>query len=193
MYLKCVYFAFASPSRVFAANMRRIGSNIIITLGHLKADRQRQTAANLRLCADSNRIITLGHSSFKLFHLPPRKKKKSFFFEPKKCPKSQKMKLQKHYLEVSSSSRNEARAFFRFIAERKNCEFFQMSQKKRLEILRCVGVLKGFFYKKTQLLGSKKLGHFTAGNHFEFKSARYALPCRDAVVMIVPPMPVCRL
>ena len=60
------------------------------------------------------------------------------------CPKSQKMKLQKHYLEVSNSSRNEVRAFFRFTAERKNYEFFQMSQKKRLEILRCVVLLKVF-------------------------------------------------
>jgi hypothetical protein len=106
------------------------------------------------------------------------------------------MKLQKHYLEVSSSSRNEVRAFFRFIAEGKNCEFFQMSQKKRLEILRCVGVLIFFFLLyKTQLLGSKKLGHFTAGNHFEFKSARYALPCKDAVcydcAAYAPP--ICRL
>jgi hypothetical protein len=61
--------------------------------------------------------------------------------------KSQKMKLQKHYLEVSNSFRKEVRAFFRFTAERKNYEFFQTSQKKRLEILRCV-VLKKVFSKK---------------------------------------------
>jgi hypothetical protein len=70
------------------------------------------------------------------------------------CPKSQKIKLQKHYLEVSNSSRNEVRAFFQFTAERKNYEFFLMSQKKRLEILRCVVLLK-VFSKKRSFFGSK--------------------------------------
>jgi hypothetical protein len=68
-------------------------------------------------------------------------------FESKNVQKSQNMKLQKHYLEVSNSFRKEVRAFFRFTAKRKNYEFFQTSQKKRLEILRCV-VLKKVFSKK---------------------------------------------
>jgi hypothetical protein len=63
------------------------------------------------------------------------------------CQKFKKMKLQKHYLEVSF--RNEVRAFFRFTAERKNLEIFQMSQKKRLEILRCVVLLKVFSKKRS--------------------------------------------
>jgi hypothetical protein len=104
------------------------------------------------------------------------------FFDLKMCPKSQKMKLQKHYLEVSNSSRNEVRAFLRFTVERKNYEFFQMSQKKRLEILRCVVLLK-VFSKKRSLFGSKDSATFTVGNHFESKSARYALLCRDAVAV----------
>jgi hypothetical protein len=58
------------------------------------------------------------------------------------CPKSQKMKPQKRYLEVSNLIRYGVRAFFRFTAERKNIEFFQMSQKMRLEILRCVVMMK---------------------------------------------------
>jgi hypothetical protein len=85
---------------------------------------------------------------------PGKKSKKKSFVDSKMCPKSQKMKLQKHFLEVSNSSRNKVRAFFRFTAERKNYEFFQMSQKKRLEILRCVVLLK-VFTKKRSLFGSK--------------------------------------
>jgi hypothetical protein len=111
-------------------------------------------------------------SSFILFPLPSQKKKS--FFDSNMCPKSQKMKLQKHYLEVSNSSRNEVRAFFRFNVERKNYEFFQMSQKKRLEIIRCVVRLK-VFSKKRSFFGSKNSATFTVGNHFESKSARYAL------------------
>jgi hypothetical protein len=67
------------------------------------------------------------------------------------------MKLQKHYLEVSNSFRKEVRAFFRFTAERKNYEFFQTSQKKRLNV----------------------------GNHFESKSARYALLCKVVGLLFV--------
>jgi hypothetical protein len=99
------------------------------------------------------------------------------------------MKLQKHYLEVSSSSRNEVRAFFRFIAEGKNCEFFQMSQKKRLEILRCVGVLNFFFfYTKHSFWGPKNSVTLQPGTILN--SSRPGTLC-PAVVMIVPPMPVC--
>jgi hypothetical protein len=69
------------------------------------------------------------------------------FFDSKMCPKSQKMKHQKRYLEGSNSIREGVRAFFRFTAERKKEEFFQMSQKTRLEILSCV-VAKKVFSKK---------------------------------------------
>jgi hypothetical protein len=58
------------------------------------------------------------------------------------------MKLQKRHLEVSNSNRGKVRAFFRFTAKRKNLEIFQMSQKMRLEILRCVMVLKVFSKKR---------------------------------------------
>jgi hypothetical protein len=70
------------------------------------------------------------------------------FFGLKMCPKSQKMKPQKRYLEVSNSIRDGVRAFFRFTAEQKNKEFFQMSQKMRLKILRCVVVMKVFSKKR---------------------------------------------
>jgi hypothetical protein len=90
------------------------------------------------------------------------------------CPKSQKMKLQKHYLEVSNSSRKEVRAFFRFTAERKNYEFFQMSQKKRLEILRCV-VLLNFFSKKRSLK-QKQLRSDQRGPPFGRKKSRRKFP-----------------
>jgi muconolactone delta-isomerase len=63
-------------------------------------------------------------------------------------PKSQNMKLQKRHLEVSNSTRGKDRAFFRFAAKRKNLEIFQMSQKKRLEILHCAMVLKVFSKKR---------------------------------------------
>jgi hypothetical protein len=72
----------------------------------------------------------------------------SVFIYSKMCPKSQKMKPQKRYLEVSNSIRDGVRAFFRFTAERKNGEFFQMSQKTRFEILRCVVVMKVFSKKR---------------------------------------------
>jgi hypothetical protein len=75
--------------------------------------------------------------------------KKNYFFDSKMSPKSQKMKLQKRYLEVSNSTRDGVRAFFRFTAKQKNNFFFQMSQKKRLEILRCVVVLKVFSKKRS--------------------------------------------
>jgi hypothetical protein len=112
------------------------------------------------------------------------------------------MKLQKHYLEVSNSFRNEVRAFLRFTAERKNYELFQMSQKKRLEILRCVVLLKVFSKKRSfsvqktrpplpsksksarHALRCKAVGLLfvmillSVGNHFESKSARYALLCK---------------
>jgi hypothetical protein len=55
------------------------------------------------------------------------------FLGSKMCQKNQKMKLQKRYLEVSSSIRDEVRAFFRFTAEWKKYEFFQMSQKRVLK------------------------------------------------------------
>jgi hypothetical protein len=53
-----------------------------------------------------------------------------------------------------------------------------MSQKKRLEILRCVVLLK-VFSKKRSFFGSKNSATFTVGNHFESKSARNALLCRS--------------
>jgi hypothetical protein len=59
------------------------------------------------------------------------------------------MKLQKRHLELCNSNRGKVRAFFRFTAKRKNLEIFQMSQKKRLEILRCVMVLKVFSKKRS--------------------------------------------
>jgi hypothetical protein len=59
------------------------------------------------------------------------------------------MKLQKRYFEVSNSTRGRVRAFFRFTAKRKNLKIFQMSQKKRLEILRCVMVSKVFSKKRS--------------------------------------------
>jgi hypothetical protein len=59
--------------------------------------------------------------------------------------KIQKLKFQKRYLEVFISIRDKVRAFFQFIPERKNIFCFQMSQKIRLQILRCVVILKGFF------------------------------------------------
>jgi hypothetical protein len=58
------------------------------------------------------------------------------------------MKPQKRYLEVSNSIRDGVRAFFRFTVERKNIEFFQMSQKTHLKILRCVVVMKVFSKKR---------------------------------------------
>jgi hypothetical protein len=64
------------------------------------------------------------------------------------CPKSQKMKPQKRYLEVSYSIRDGVRAFFGFTAKRKKEEFFQMSQKTRLEIIRCVVAMKVFSKKR---------------------------------------------
>jgi hypothetical protein len=64
------------------------------------------------------------------------------------------MKLQKRYLEVSNSTRGKDRAFFRFAAKRKNLKIFQMSQKKRLEILHCAMVLT-VFSKKRGDFGSK--------------------------------------
>jgi hypothetical protein len=79
-----------------------------------------------------------------------------FFFDSKMCPKTQKMNLQKRYLEVSNSIRDGVRAFFRFTPERKKWEFFQMSKNVFLEILRCVVVLKvlskkrNFFVWKTR-------------------------------------------
>jgi hypothetical protein len=110
-----------------------------------------------------------------LYTLPFALSEKKNLFSTRKCVQNlKKMKLQKHYLEVSNSSRNEVRAFFRFTAERKNYEFFQMSQRKRLEILRCVVLLK-VFSKKRSLFGSKNSATFTVGNHFESKSALYAL------------------
>jgi hypothetical protein len=42
--------------------------------------------------------------------------------------------------------------------------FFQMSQKKRLEILRCVGLLK-VLSKKRSFFGSKNSATVTVGNH----------------------------
>jgi hypothetical protein len=63
-------------------------------------------------------------------------------------PKSQKMKLQKRYLEVSISIRDGDRAFFRFTAEPKKEKKNQMSQKTRLEILRCVVAMKVFSKKR---------------------------------------------
>jgi hypothetical protein len=54
-----------------------------------------------------------------------------------------------------------------------------MSQKKGLEILRCVVLLK-VFSKKRSFFGSKNSATVTVGHHFESKSARYALLCRDA-------------
>jgi hypothetical protein len=64
------------------------------------------------------------------------------------------MKLQKRHLELSNSNRGKVRAFLRLSAKRKNLEIFQMSQKKRLEILRCVEVLK-VFSKKHDFFVSK--------------------------------------
>ena len=58
------------------------------------------------------------------------------------------MLLQKRHLELSNSNRGKVRAFFRFSAKRKNLEIFQMSQKKRLEILRCLEMLKVFSKKR---------------------------------------------
>jgi hypothetical protein len=49
---------------------------------------------------------------------------------------------------TSNSTRGKDRAFFRFAAKRKNLEIFQMSQKKRLEILHCAMVLKVFSKKR---------------------------------------------
>jgi hypothetical protein len=43
-----------------------------------------------------------------------------FLLESKMCPKNQKMNPKKQYLEVSNSIRDGDRAFFRFIAKRKN-------------------------------------------------------------------------
>jgi hypothetical protein len=59
------------------------------------------------------------------------------------------MKLQKRYFEVSNSTRDGVIAFYLFTAKRKIGEIFQMSQKKRLEILRCVVVLKVFSKKRS--------------------------------------------
>jgi hypothetical protein len=87
------------------------------------------------------------------------------------------MKLQKHYLEVSNSSRNEVRAFFRFIAERKNCE-----------ILRCVGLLK-VFSKKHSFWGSKNSVTLQPGTILNSSRPGMLCPARTLFVMIVPPMP----
>jgi hypothetical protein len=69
-----------------------------------------------------------------------------------------------------------------------------MSQKKRLEILRCVGLLKVFFLKNAALW-FKKLGHFLAAYHLTrqriarkhqppiprrfFTAVFLSLPCRQ--------------
>jgi hypothetical protein len=90
-------------------------------------------------------------------------------------PKNQNMIPQKRHLEVSKSIREEVRAFSRFTAKRKNWEFFQTSQKIRLEILRCVVVLK-VFSKKRSFLVQKTRPLSAVGNHFECGgAARYAL------------------
>jgi hypothetical protein len=65
------------------------------------------------------------------------------------------MKLQKRYLEVSRSTREEVRAFFHFTDKRKNYEILQTSQKTRVKILRCVKGVKKLFSKKRNLLVQK--------------------------------------
>jgi hypothetical protein len=62
------------------------------------------------------------------------------------------MKLQKRYLEVSRSTREEVRAFFHFTDKRKNYEILQTSQKTRVKILRCVKGVEKLFSKKRNLL-----------------------------------------
>jgi hypothetical protein len=91
--------------------------------------------AQISSCADKVKKVV-----FKIFFY--------LFFDSKMCPKSQNMKLQKRYLEVSSSIRDGDRAFFQFTAERKKEEFFQMSQKTRLEIIRCLVAMKVFPKKR---------------------------------------------
>jgi hypothetical protein len=87
------------------------------------------------------------------------------------------MKLQKRHLELSNSNRGKDRAFFRFAAKRKNLEIFQMSQKKRLEILRCVEVLI-VFSKKRGVSVQKTQPPSPSETILLSKSARYALLCK---------------